>query len=178
MADLTVARRYAQAIFSLAKDQNRFDEWDAELTTIAEALQQPELRAALESVRAPFAAKRELIQSVFAETVSPLAKNFLLLLVQRGRLQLLDDIIAFYRRLVDEERGIARARVTTAVPLDESERERVAQRLAAITGKQIRLETAVDPTILGGLIARIGDKLIDGSTRTRLLALRQRLAAG
>ena len=178
MAETTAARRYAQAVFAIAKDQNRLDGWDADLATIAEALQQPELRAALESVKAPFAAKQELVRTVFGETIDPLAQNFLLLLVQRGRLHLLDDIIALYRELVDEERGIARARVTTAVPLDDEERDRVAERLAALTGKEIRLETAVDPSILGGLIARIGDKLIDGSARTRLIALRQRLVAG
>ncbi|GIW05437.1 MAG: F0F1 ATP synthase subunit delta [Dehalococcoidia bacterium] len=178
MAETTAARRYAQAVFGIAKDQNRLDGWDADLATIADALHQRELRAALESAKVPFAAKQELVSRVFSGAIDPLAQNLLLLLSQRGRLHLLDDIIAAYRALVDEERGIARARVTTAVPLDESEQQRVAARLAELTGKQIRLETAVDPSILGGLIARIGDKLIDGSTRTRLIALRQRLAAG
>jgi F-type H+-transporting ATPase subunit delta len=178
MAETTVARRYAQAVFGLAKDHNQLDEWDADLATIAQTLQQPDLRAALASVKAPFSVKRELVERVFGGSIRPLAQNFLLLLIQRGRLDLLDAIIAYYRELVDEERGIARARVTTAVPLDDTERERVAQRLAAITGKQIRLETTVDPSILGGLIARIGDKLIDGSARTRLVALRRRLAGG
>ncbi|MCL6648215.1 MAG: ATP synthase F1 subunit delta [Chloroflexi bacterium] len=178
MAERTLARRYAQAIFQIAQEQGRLDGWAADLATIAQALQQPELRAVLESSRAPLAVKRQIVEQVFGDQLDPLARNFLLVLVQRGRLHLLEAIQQAYGELVDEARGIARARVTTAVPLTAEEQQAVAERLAAITGKQIRLETAVDPSILGGLIVRLGDRLLDGSTRSRLLALRRRLATG
>ncbi|MFN8533120.1 MAG: ATP synthase F1 subunit delta [Dehalococcoidia bacterium] len=178
MADATAARRYAQAVFGLATDQGRLDGWTDDLGTIATALAQPDLRGALESVKAPFAAKQAIVDQVFSGQIDPLARNLLLLLIQRGRLHLIDDIVSRYGELVNEQRGIARATVTTAVALDDGERQQVADRLAGLTGKQIRLETAVDPSIMGGLVARFGDKLIDGSTRTRLIALRQRLAAG
>jgi F-type H+-transporting ATPase subunit delta len=172
------APRYAQAIFDIAVEQNRLEGWATDLATIRQAVDGTELRDALESVRAPFSAKQAAVEQIFGGQIDPLAKNFLLLLVQRNRLGQLDAIIDQFQALSDERLGIARAKVTTAVPLDDRERQVVADRLAAITGKTIRLEATVDPTIMGGLIARIGDKLIDGSTRTRLIALRRRLAAG
>jgi F0F1-type ATP synthase delta subunit len=80
-----------------------------------------------------------------------------------------------FRVLLDEQRGIAWAEVLTAIPLDEEQKRRVAARLGEVTGKQVNVDAAVDPSILGGLIARIGDTLIDGSTRSRLLALKKEL---
>ncbi|MCS7003274.1 MAG: ATP synthase F1 subunit delta, partial [Dehalococcoidia bacterium] len=142
---------------------------------LAAGLEQDDLRAALESVRMPFDVKTMIIQQVFPD-VDPLARNFLALLVQRNRLGILPEIIDLYAAMLDDERGIARASVTTAVELAPDEAQQVARRLEELTGKTIRLETSVDPAILGGVIVRIGDKLIDGSTRTRLNMLRQRLA--
>jgi F-type H+-transporting ATPase subunit delta len=95
--------------------------------------------------------------------------------VHRGRTALAPQVAEAFQELVDAERGIAHAVVTTAVPLSEGEREAVAKRLGEIAGRQVLVETEVDVGIIGGLIARIGDKLIDGSTRSQLAALRRRL---
>jgi F-type H+-transporting ATPase subunit delta len=95
--------------------------------------------------------------------------------VEKGRIELAQQVRDEYQRLLDERRGIAQATVFTAVPLSDDERRAVAQRLQKLTGKEIVLDAQVDPDVLGGLVARIGDRLIDGSTRGRLLALRQSL---
>jgi F-type H+-transporting ATPase subunit delta len=80
-----------------------------------------------------------------------------------------------YGRLVDEHRGIAHAEVATAVPLEPEEKDKLVRRLGDLVGREIVLTTRVDPAIIGGLVARVGDKLIDGSTKSRLLALRESL---
>jgi F-type H+-transporting ATPase subunit delta len=129
----------------------------------------------LASSRVPFEVKDRLLRSGLAG-VSPLALNLARLLVQKGRIAMAGQVRDEYQRLLDEHRGIVQALVLTAVPLSDDEERAVAQRLRELTGKEIVLERQVDPEILGGLVARVGDRLIDGSTRTRLLALRRQLA--
>jgi F-type H+-transporting ATPase subunit delta len=91
---------------------------------------------------------------------------------------MLGDIAGEYRRLLDSHRGIERAEVMTAVPLDDEDRQKLAERLGAITGKKITVEAEVDPGLVGGFAARIGGKLLDGSTRRKLVALKRELARG
>jgi F-type H+-transporting ATPase subunit delta len=101
--------------------------------------------------------------------------NLFRLLRRKSRLGLGPSIASFFQELVDEERGIARAVVTTAVELDGERRVQLERRLGEQTGRQVSVETRVDPAILGGLVVRIGDRLLDGSTRTRLRQLRTQL---
>lgn len=168
------ARRYAQAIFALAEEKGTFDEWLDDLETLAVAFSDPVVARALSSQRIPAERKEALIRQA-APDLRPLSWNLLRLLIRKKRLHLLPQIAEALRELVDERRGVAKAIVTTALPLDGADRQRVAERLSQITGKQVLVETRVDESIMGGLIARIGDRLIDGSTRTKLLALRAAL---
>lgn len=171
----TVAKRYAEAVFAIARDQGTFDQWRDDLASIAELMAIPEAAAYLESARVREEAKVRLLERGLE--IAPLAMNLARLLLQRGRLALAPQIAAAYNRLLDTERGIAHARVTTAVPLGDAEQRAVAERLRQLTGaRELRLETAVDPSLVGGLVARIGDTLIDGSTRTKLVELKRRLA--
>jgi len=128
----------------------------------------------LESPKIPFSEKARIL-SQRLEGVTPLAMNLAYLLVARGRLRIVEDIVIEYERLVDDQRGIAHAEVATAVPLDEEEKDKVIHRLGDIVGKEIVLSARVDPSLIGGLVARVGDKLIDGSTKSRLLSLRESL---
>ncbi len=176
MAKSGVVRRYAQAVFDIAVSQNRLEGWGRDLQTIDDTVKQPDLLATLTSVRIPFENKHAVLKQVFDGHVDPMAINLVALLTQRNRLDIVSALAEDYHALLDERLGIARAIVTTAVPLDDREEAEVRERLGLVTGKEVRLTTNVDPTILGGLVARIGDKLIDGSTRSRLIALRQRLA--
>jgi F-type H+-transporting ATPase subunit delta len=110
--------------------------------------------------------------------IAPVELNLFRLLRRKGRLALGGSITSYFRELWDEERGIERAVVRTAVPLDDVAQSAMAQQLATATGKQVELSAEVDPSILGGAVIRIGDRLVDGSTRTRLNALRDRLRQG
>jgi F-type H+-transporting ATPase subunit delta len=168
------AKRYAQAAFDIARERDEFDVWAGDLQAIADLAAQPGVLDVLDSSRVPSDAKVRLLRAGLAD-LSPLATNLAHLLVEKGRMSLAEQIRAEYQRLLDEHRGVAQATVLTAVALSEDERRAVVQRLQAVTGKQIVLEAEVDAEILGGLVARIGDRVIDGSTRGRLLALKRSL---
>jgi F-type H+-transporting ATPase subunit delta len=119
--------------------------------------------------------KLRLLSAGLENQVGPLAWNLVRLLEQRGKTDIARAIQQQYQERVDEQRGVAHAVVTTAVPLADDERQAVAQRLSALTGKQVDVTAVVDDSIIGGIVARIGDELIDGSTKSRLVALKRRL---
>jgi len=167
-------RRHAQAAFQIALEHGELEVWRGDLEVISEAMKDPILFAFLENPRIHFSEKTRIL-SQRLEGINPLAMNLALLLVAKGRLGLAQDLVLEYKRLVDEHRGIAHAEVATAVPLEPEEKDKLVSRLGDMVGKKIALTTKVDPFIIGGLIARVGDKLIDGSTKSRLLALRESL---
>ena len=170
------ARRYAEAAFDIAAESEAFVAWGGDLRTIAEFVERPDVAGVLRGTRVPRPEKRRLLEAGLAGAVSPLALNLALLVLERGRLQLARGIQVAFQEMLDERLNIAHATVTTAVPLADEERSAVAAKLSSLTGKQVDVTPVVDESIIGGIIARIGDQLIDGSTRTRLLALKRRLA--
>jgi len=174
MATVASARRHAQAVFQIALERGELDLWRGDLERISEAMKDPLVYAFLESPKIHFDEKARIL-SQRLEGISPLAMNLAYLLVARRRLGIAGDIVTEYRRLVDEHRGIAHAEVATAVPVDEELEDKLARRLGDLVGKEIVLISRVDPSLIGGLMARVGDKLIDGSIKTRLLSLRQSL---
>jgi F-type H+-transporting ATPase subunit delta len=102
-------------------------------------------------------------------------RNFLNLLIERNRLDLLADIIGAYQKLLDEKLGIVRAQVTSAGPLDAAQQRDIASRLELVTGKHVRVELSVDPALIGGVVARVGSTIYDGSIRQQLQVFKQRL---
>jgi F-type H+-transporting ATPase subunit delta len=168
------ARRYGEAAFQIARDQGTEDGWSEGLSLMATIFSDPDVAAVMQEARIDTAAKMRLAEETLAG-VDPLVLNLARLLVHRGRTALAPQVAEAFQELADAERGIAHAVVTTAVPLSEDEGKAVAEKLTEISGKQVLVETQVDEEIIGGLVARIGDKLIDGSTRSRLAALKQRL---
>jgi F-type H+-transporting ATPase subunit delta len=171
------ARRYAQAVFEIALEKDELDRWQADLDKVVTIAGDAAVVALLQDPRVPFETKTGLISGALGE-VLPLVLNLVYLLLLRGRLGMLGEIADEYRRLLDNHRGIERAEVLTAVPLDDAEKQKLAERLGAITGKKITVEAEVDPGLVGGFTARIGGKLLDGSTRSKLVALKRELARG
>ncbi len=168
------AKRYAEAAYLLARDGGSEQAWSAGLAAMAALFGDGQAQALLENTRVPVADKLKLVERALAG-VDPLVLNLARLLLRRGRISLGPQIAEAYQELLDEAQGISHALVTTAVPLSESDMKAVAQKLSEITGRQVTVEARVDEALLGGLIARIGDRLIDGSTRSRLLALKRQL---
>jgi F-type H+-transporting ATPase subunit delta len=170
-----VAKRYAQALFELGREKGLLEEFLEGLRVVSHTLQTPALSQALENPKIPLAAKREMVHR-FLPSLNSHLLNFVDLLISKGRVPLVGQICQNYERLLHVHQGIEVATVTTAVVLDEEQRARLLEKLSEMTGKQIILETKVDPNILGGLVVKIGDRVIDGSTTSKLKALKAILA--
>ena len=171
----TAAKRYARAAFEVALDRGALDRWSEDQRLIAAVMGDAEALALLANTKVPLAQRYRLLEGTLTG-IDPQAMNLAKLLVAKGRAGLAPQIAEAYLGLVDEHRGIAHATVITAVPLSDVEREEVEKRLGELTGKQVIAHLEVEPGIVGGLVARVGDKVIDGSTHGRLLALKRSLA--
>jgi F-type H+-transporting ATPase subunit delta len=175
LAKTVQAKRFARAVFELARESNKLDQWSQDLAKITMLAQNTDLVAVLENPGFIYENKRKLLDNQLLG-INPLAMNLSYILTGQGQFHLISKVYIEYERLLDEFRSIAKAEITTAVPLDEEERIKLAARLGAITGKKIVILEKVDPTIIGGMIARVEGKIIDGSTRTQLEALKRHLA--
>ena len=177
MARRFYARRYAQAVFNIAGEKKDYQRWQADLSKVAALSGDAEVTALMGSPRVPFEAKAKLLAEHLGD-INPLALNLVYLLVAKGRLGMVGDIADEYQRLLDSHRGLERAEVTTAVALDDSDKKKLAEQLAAVVGKKVVLETRVDKSLIGGVVARVGGKLLDGSTLSKLTAMRKALVGG
>jgi F-type H+-transporting ATPase subunit delta len=170
------ARRYAQAVLDIAKDNNTLDRWLNDLKVMSGVFGAPNVVATLEDPKLTEADQKQVVGQLLQKgLVDDLAVNLLMLLLRRHRLASLPRILEIYQELYNKEKGVIVADVTSAVPLDDAHKQRVADQLSKITGKTIELRVHHDPRILGGLITRIGDELIDASVATRLAELSERL---
>jgi F-type H+-transporting ATPase subunit delta len=169
------AKRYSQAIFEIALETGELDKWQSDLPKIVSIVVEATFKAFLESPKVHFDGKARLLSEQL-EGISPLALNLVLLLITKGWLSMLSDIVDEYQRLLDSYRGIESAEVITAIPLDERDELKLAEHLSAIVGKKVVLKPEVDPTLIGGFVARVGSRLLDGSTHGKLMALKRELA--
>ena len=169
------SKRYAQAVFQIALERKELDKWQSYLKAMGAVLGDPQLSSLLENPKVPFGQKQDILRQVLAG-VGPLAMNLAFLLVAKNRLSMLGDIGVEYGHLVDAHQGRAHAEITTAVPLEEADRRTLEAKLAEAIKKQIVLTARVDAGIVGGLVVRIGDQLIDGSVHTRLQQLKRSLS--
>lgn len=170
------ARRYAQAVFEIALERQELDKWQQDLDKIAVLGEDPSLTVLLENPKMRFDDKARIFAGALKD-VSPMALNLINVLVAKGRLSLIPDIAVHYREMLDAQRGIERASVTTAVPIDDEDKRRLEARLGAMINKKVILTPDVDADLLGGVVARMGGKLLDGSVRSRLAALKDEIGS-
>ncbi|WP_448381623.1 ATP synthase F1 subunit delta [Gloeomargarita sp.] len=168
---------YAEALLDLAKSQNLVEPIEQELAEIKQLLQSvPALAQVLQRPTVPPEQKKNLLRRVLTGQVQPLVLNFLLLLVDRGRIVLLERIITTFQEMARQWRGIQLARVRAAVPLTPEQRQRLAERLAQRCGaRQVEVEVTVDPSLLGGFTVQLGSQFLDVSLRSQLQRLALRL---
>jgi F-type H+-transporting ATPase subunit delta len=171
---LISGKRYAQAAFELAKERGELEDWQSGLKKIADIAKDEKLMALMEDPKLPFAAKRGVLEQRLGE-VNPLVLNLACLLVSRGILRNAESISQEYSKLLDIYHGVEHAEVVTALPLDDEEKEEFSRQLKEMTGRKVIIETRVDPSLLGGFRAKIGDTLIDGSVRNKLESLKKSL---
>ena len=173
-----IARRYAEAAFELGVEQQSLDRWLNDLRTIADYLGARQLTFILSEPNIQFDRKEQVVRDLLQDKVQKDALGLALLIVERQHVEGVKQVRDEFERLYDNYRGQAHAELTTATPLDDDLREQVKADLQRVTGKRIILHERVDPTILGGAIARVGDTLIDGSVRRKLSLLRQQILRG
>ena len=175
MAGKISVRRYAQAIFDLDMEKEQSDYLESDMEKVAHLGQDATVAAYLGNPKVHFEDKARLLAERLSD-IDPLVLNLVYLLLTKDRLDMLADIADEYQRLLDSRRGIEQAEVTTAVPLDDEAKLKLSQSLGDIVGKKIVLKLKVDPVIIGGFVARVAGKLIDGSTRAKLAALKKEMA--
>ncbi|MBN4064564.1 ATP synthase F1 subunit delta [Dehalococcoides mccartyi] len=169
-------RRYAQAAFGLAKEQNNLDRWSEDLVRAGEVLSDPDVLGFLDAPQVTDSVKLDGIGKLLSD-VDVLVRNTVNLMTVNRDISKFSDMVRLFNEMADEHRGIARAEVVTAVPLDDAQRAQVAAGLAKLVGRSdVKITERVDPEIIGGVVAKVGDRLIDGSTRTQLQAMRNSLA--
>jgi F-type H+-transporting ATPase subunit delta len=180
MARTAAARRYAKALFALARETGRTAEVRAEVEGFGRAIAaSEELRDVLLQPLHP-ATERRAVLGALAERLgaSPLLKNFLSFLVDQRRLVDWKEIEEELGRLADAAAGLSQARVRSASPLSAAQSERLQRALERKSGGKVELAVEIDPTLLGGAVAQLGDLVYDGSLRTQLAQLRASLARG
>lgn len=178
-ASQAVAKSYAKALFELASERGQAEAMATEVASLAETVQgAPELVAFLSRPWVAADVKRNTAGDIAARSgVSPLARDFVQLVVAHGRIDHLSAIAEAYRDRVDEAAGRVRARVRSAVALTAADRQMLAARLGReLGGKQVVLEETVDTSLLGGFVAQVGSLVLDGSLDGQLARLRGRLA--
>lgn len=168
------ARRYAQAILQLALEHDELERWILDLRALNDILRDEELRTYLEATKIPLYERLNILNAYLAD-LGPMARNLAGLLVERGRLDLVPPILTEYEHLYNAQRGIAEVELRTAIPLEPAEVTELRDHLAALTGKQILLRTTIEPDLMGGAVIRVGDKVLDGSLRSKLSVLRRSL---
>ncbi|CAN5676503.1 F0F1 ATP synthase subunit delta [soil metagenome] len=169
------AKRYAQAVFELAKEQGTLDRWSNDLAILDALAGDPATMAYFTSPKQSELEKIAMIDRALADS-QPETRRLGQMLVRRRRLPIIPDLVQAFNEAVLKESGIAIADVTTAAPLDASVEAIVKEQLKVMTGQEVELRTHVDPSIIGGLVVRIGDNLIDGSVSDRLRRMHERLA--
>ena len=175
MAGEVAAKRHAQAVFEIAVERNELDKWRSDLDLMAGVFGDTELLPLLESPKIRFEDKSDVVVKNLAG-IGDMAINLAKLLIQKRNTRIMPQIAREYGVLMDRHQGIEHAEVTTASPMDASMEASFKDNLARITGSKIELSAKVDPDIIGGFVARVGDKVIDGSVRNRLQNLKQNIA--
>ena len=173
--DTAVARRYAQAILELAVAHNNFDQWRGDLQTLSEVWRSTPVASQLDDPKRGRSRRMEDARGLVQGRVNPLAVNLVLLLVQRGRAALVPAIARQFERIERDREGRVTARVTSAIALTDEQRTNLRDQLGRRSAKTVDLEEKVDPSIMGGLVVRIGDELIDASIAGRLRRIQAQL---
>ena len=174
----TVARPYAKAAFAYAREQDRLDPWSRWLGTARGVVLSDEYAAFERSQGVQTRQLLELVAGVCGDALDANARSFLELLAENGRLDYLPEIAERFEELKAEDANVADVEVTSAVPLDDAQRERLAGALRARLRRDVRLHCTVDPSLIGGAVVRSGDTLIDGSLRSKLERLGTDLTTG
>jgi F-type H+-transporting ATPase subunit delta len=176
MNNATIGRNYAETLLILAKREGQPEEWGALIESIASAMQQDQtLKTFLESPKLAAARKIEILKAALGERVPPLFLRFLETVIMKRRQMVIPEIAQEYQALIDTSEDRVHANVTVAHEPADPEKEALVQQLSRLFGKRVVPHISINPAILGGVIVKVGDTVMDGSVRRRLASLRSRM---
>ena len=171
----TIARPYAEAAFRLADAQGKLADWSATLANLSAVAADERVRAAIADPNLPAAKVAGLIISILAGKLTGETENFVRVLAENGRLEVLAEIRSQYEALKNEREGVVEAEISTAFDMDQAQLADLVARLEKKTGRKVRARVSVDTALIGGVKIAIGDQVIDGSARAQLGALENAL---
>ena len=177
MKNTTIARRYAKALMLIGKEDGKAEDYGKELDSFASLLKREEMLSfAISNPLYDTLERKNVLQAILEKTnFSKIIKTFLILLFEKGRISYLVDINEFYQKFLDEFKGIVRADITFAMKPSSEETEKIKNALSKKTGKEVILNLKEDENIIGGVVAKIGDLVLDGSIKTQLLKMKETL---
>jgi len=178
MNNATIGRNYAETLLVLAKKEGQVEEWGTLIESIASAMQEDRtLKTFLESPKLAASRKIGILKAALGKRVPPLFLRFLETVIMKRRQMVIPEIAQEYRALIDESEDRVHANVTVAREPAEQEKAALVQQLSRLFGKRVVPHVSVNPAILGGVIVKVGDTVMDGSVRRRLASLRSRMLA-
>ena len=177
MINTTLAKRYAKALVEIGQENNALDTYGQDLATVSEVVKTSwDFREVLINPVFTKEDKKRIAGEILSKLgTDPMVTNFVYLLIDRKRIDQLEGIEKAFRAEVDDINGITRGAVTSAAPLSAEDMDRVTGALSTVSGKRVLVTTAVDESLIGGLVARVGDMLLDGTIRTQLNQLKESL---
>lgn len=176
MINRTVPRRYAQALLMIAVERNALEEYEKQLEIFREILlNEPNLKVLMDNPKILPENKKKVLIPLIEGRLNQIIVNFLCLVLDKRRENLYLEIIEEYRNYADQARNIIDAEVRSAVQLTDKDFRELEQRLSKATGKKVRMKSTIDTSLIGGLVVRVGDTVIDGSVIKKLSLLKTRL---
>jgi F-type H+-transporting ATPase subunit delta len=178
--NLTIARRYAKALLIIGKEDGQAETYGKELDGFAKMMaKEKELEQAICNPLYGASGRKKVLETVIGKVgISKIVSSFLLLLFDKGRFDFLSDINNFYQKLADELKGVLQASLVSASELSSETVEKIRTTLSKRTGKDIILQVEQDSSLIGGIVSRIGDLVLDGSIKSQLLNMRESLKRG
>jgi len=174
--DKSVAITFVNALLEVAAKKGLFEQIEKDLALVSDVItKHGDVKKILFHPSITRNEKKMLIKKIFGTSASDLMTNFLNLLVDRRKEEILEFLPAIYKETVDSNKGVIKARVTTVAPLTENQMNGLKKHLDKLTGKKVEIEVVQDPQILGGIMIRVGNTMVDGSIAGRLKNLRTRL---
>jgi F-type H+-transporting ATPase subunit delta len=175
-----IAKRYARSLISIGQEDGQYQQYGEELDRFDELTQSSEeLREVLENPIYNLENQKELLKTLSGRlSLSPVVTNFLNLLLDKRRMSYFLDIVRQYNKLLEEILGVTTATIVSAIDLPNEDLEKIIERFSKVTGKEVHVNVEKDPSLIGGLVAKIGDTLYDGSIRTQLYAIKEMLGKG
>ena len=180
MSTNAIAKRYAKALVQLGSEAGTVDSFNTELSRFSMLLSaSAEVRVVFANPAYGIESKSEILKELAAKMqLSPYVSNLLMLLLERGRISVLPQIAESYSKFADELSGVIRPTLTSGLPLEEGQIAEIKAALEKSTGKKVELKVEIDPSLIGGVVTKIGDKVFDGSVRTQLARIQDTLQKG